>query len=319
MKLVNINRLDEALLLNRQYPIIEGLLSDLIANGISKFQTYIAGHNKVVEQLGLLNYIKAAKELNTSLLDDSSEADDWWQSAISAIDKKHGGRATKKERAMLIAKAKAKIGPIINRDLENTKDRLAALYAQRTGNTDVDKLFEILFNKAGSTPTPRRRSNYAYESRDTYTCVEGIGQTISNALDMLDPKKRVYKGAELIRSGNNGRIATIAISILSQQLDAINTNRKQKTTNKKPPIPSTPLTKKYDMAMFINRCMRDASKQANQDKDEGYWIRRIRAKAKRMGMNIDLRRLPAKPYPKDFDEFREQYGPKPVLKPGQRA
>ncbi|MFA5767819.1 MAG: hypothetical protein WC919_07925, partial [Candidatus Paceibacterota bacterium] len=118
MKSENINRLDEALELDRQYLIIEGLLSDLIATSVSKIQTYIAARDKVVEQLGLRNYINAARDLEVSLLDDSPAADEWWQAAATAVDKKHGGKSTPRERAALIAKIKAKVKPLINRDME---------------------------------------------------------------------------------------------------------------------------------------------------------------------------------------------------------
>jgi len=309
MKLENINRLDEVLELDRQYLVIEGLLSDLIATGVSKIQTYIAARDRVVEQLGLRNYIDAAKDLEVSLLDDSPAADKWWQSAAAAVDKKHGGRSTPRERAALIAKIKAKVEPMINRDMENTEERLATYYAQRTGQDAerVERLFNILF---GDAPGPRNRRHSAYS--------EDIWDKISTGLDMLDPKKRVMRGAQMIRANNNARIATIAISVLSQQLDTINVDRKQQDANKKPPLPSTALTRKYEMAMFINKCMVDASKQANKDKSPGYWVQKIRNKAKRMGMNIAINRMPTRPYPKDFEDFRRQYG-KPVLKPGQKV
>jgi hypothetical protein len=311
MKLENINRLDEALELDRQYLIIEGLLSDLIATGVSKIQTYIAARDKVVEQLGLRNYIDTARDLEVSLLDDSPAAKKWWQAAAAAVDKKHGGKSTPRERAALIAKIKAKIEPLINRDMENTEDRLAAYYAQRTGQDEerVERLFDILFGDRA--PKPRKRRHPAY--------AEDIWDKISTGLDMLDPKKRVMRGAQMIRANNNARIATIAISVLSQQIDAISTGRRLKDSNKQPPpIPSTPLVQKYKIAMFINRCMRDASKSANKNKSPGYWVQKIRDKAKRMGLKIQFNRMPSKPYPTDFDEFRQQYG-KPVLKPGQKV
>jgi hypothetical protein len=311
MKSENINRLDEALELDRQYLIIEGLLSDLIATSVSKIQTYIAARDKVVEQLGLRNYINAARDLEVSLLDDSPAADEWWQAAATAVDKKHGGKSTPRERAALIAKIKAKVKPLINRDMEDTEERLAAYYAQRTGQDEkkVERLFDILFGDRAPKPR-RRRRDYAY--------AEDVWDKVSASLDMLDPKKRVMRGAQMIRANNNARIATIAISILSQQLDTINVDRKLKTANKKPPIPSTQLTQKYEIAMFINKCMRDASKLANKDKDPGYWVQKIRNKAKRMGLKIQFNRMPLKPYPTNFEEFRQQYG-KPVLKPGHKV
>jgi hypothetical protein len=324
MRLEDISRLDEALELDKQYLVIESLLADIIDATKTKFQTYIDGHNKVVEKLGLLHYVKTARQLNVSLLDDSPEANDWWESAVNIINRKHGGKATKKERAELITKARAKIGPMINRDLENTQNKLADLYARRTGNSsaNVDRMFEILFGTSESEKAPkprRRRKSHYYESK---VYEEGWGQTISTAIDMLDPKKRIYKGAEIVRSSNNERIATIAISLLSRQLDTINVDRKLKMANraaKKPPIPATPLTNKYKMAMFINKCMLDASKGINKDKGQEYWMNKIQSKAKRMGVRIRMNHLPAKPYPRDFDEFRQQYGPKPALRPGQRA
>jgi hypothetical protein len=310
MQLENINRLDEALELDRQYLVIEGLLSDLITTSVSKIQTYIAARDKVVEQLGLRNYIDAARDLEVSLLDDSPASEKWWQSAAAAVDKKHGGKSTPKERAVLIAKIKAKVEPLINRDMENTEDRLAAYYAQRTGQDSerVERLFDILFGDKAPRPRKRRRPAYA----------EDIWDKISTGLDMLDPKKRVMRGAQMIRANNNARIATIAISVLSQQLDTINVDRKIQASNKKPPVPSTPLTRKYEMAMFINKCMIDASKQANKDKSPGYWVQKIRNKAKRMGMNITINKMPTQPYPKNFEDFRQQYG-KPVLKPGHKV
>ena len=310
MKAENINRLDESLELDRQYLIIEGLLSDLIATGVSKIQTYIAARDKVVEQLGLKNYVNAARDLEVSLLDDSPIADDWWKSVAAIVDKKHGGKATPKERAALITRIKAKVEPLINRDMENTEDRLAAYYAQKTGQDEarVEQLFDILFG--GRQSKSRKHHRHAY--------AEDIWDKIATGLDMLDPKKRVMRGAQMIRANNNARIATIAISVLSQQLDTINVDRKLKQANKQPPIPSTALTRKYEMAMFINKCMADASKGANKDKSPAYWVRKIRNKAKRMGMGIKINKMPTRPYPKDFDEFRRQYG-KPVLKPGQRV
>jgi hypothetical protein len=311
MKLENINRLDESLELDRQYLIIEGLLSDLIATSVSKIQTYIAARDKVVQQLGLKNYINAARDLEVSLLDDSPEADEWWQSAAAAVDKKHGNKTTPRERAAIVAKIKAKVTPMINRDTEDLEDRLAAYYAQRTGqdNQKVERLFNILFGSEAPKPKKRRRT-HAYS--------EDIFDKISVGLDMLDPKKRVMRGAQMIRANNNARIATIAISILSQQIDTISVDRKLRDSNKQPPIPSTPLTQKYEIAMFINKCMRDASKLANKDKTPGYWVQKIRNKAKRMGLKIQFNKMPSRPYPTDFDEFKRQYG-KPVLKPGQKV
>jgi hypothetical protein len=312
MKLENINRLDESLELGRQYLIIEGLLADLVATSVSKIQTYIAARDKVVQQLGLKNYVDAARDLEVSLLDNSSEADKWWQAAAAAVDKKHGGKSTPKERAAIIAKIKAKVEPIINRDMENTEDRLATYYAKKTGQDSrrVERLFDILFGDSAPKPKRQRRS------RRDYAYSEDIWDKVSSGLDMLDPKKRVLRGAQMIRANNNARVATVAISILSQQFDKINVGRKLNDIGKKPP--PIPLTQKYEMAMFINKCMLDASKHANKDKDPGYWVHKIRNKAKRMGMKITINQLPTQPYPKDFEEFKRQYG-KPVLKPGQKV
>ena len=302
MKLENINRLNEAMELSRQNAIIEGILSDFVASKVSQFQTWVAGHDKEVEHLGLSGFIKAAKNLDVSLLDDLPEADEWWQSVAIAIDKRQGGQATKRQRAAIIAKAKAKIDLVINRDLEDTRSRLEELISTRGSNANVDKLFSILF---GGRAKPRKKARRAYaESRIN----EGFGQTISNALDMLDPQKRLKLGSALIRSSNNARIASIAIPLIANKLDVLRVGRTFKTV-KKPPVPSTPLTRKYEMAMFINKCMADSSKGKYKDKDEEYWLERIRAKAKRMGMKIDIPKLPTQPYPKDFAEFRQKYNP----------
>jgi hypothetical protein len=317
MKLENINRLDEALELNREYLIIEGILSDLVATGITKFQTWVAGHDKVVEQLGMLNYVNAAKELDVSLLDDSPEAEKWWKSAADAINKKHGGKATPRERAELIVKARAKIGPMINRDLEDTEARMAELYAKRTGNNeaDTDKLFAQLFSGASPRPRKRRKTRREY-------AMEGIGQHISTALDMLDPKKRVHKGVQLIRASNNARIATTAISMLSHNIDVINVDRKLRSSNKNQATKTVkekkPLQFKrvYELAMFINKCMAESSKS---NKDEKYWARKVRDYAKKLGIRLKIENLPRRPYPEDFEEFKQKYAPKPVLKPGEKV
>lgn len=319
MKLENINRLDEALELNREYLIIEGILSDLIATGITKFQTWATGHGKVVEQLGMLNYVNAAKELDISLLDDSPEAEKWWKSAVDVINKKHGGKATPKERLGLITKVKAKISPMINRDLEDTEARMAELYAKRTGNSgaDTDRLFASLFGDAAPAPKSRKRR----KTRREYA-MESIGQHIATALDMLDPKKRVHKGVQLIRASNNARIATAAISMLSHDIDVINVDRKLKSSNKNQTTRKTkekkPLQFKrvYELAMFINKCMVESSKS---DKDEKYWTRKVRDYAKKLGIRLKIENLPRRPYPEDFEQFKQKYAPKPVLKPGEKV
>ncbi|MCK9557564.1 MAG: hypothetical protein M0R50_05935 [Candidatus Cloacimonetes bacterium] len=314
MKLENISKLDEDIEVGIQYLVIENLLSDLIATGIAKFQTYAAARDKVAEKLNLSNYIAFAKDMDSSLLDDTPEADKWWKSAVNAINKKHGGLATAQERMELISKVKNKISPSVNRDLENTETRLANFYAQKTGNDNTNQLFDILF---GNAPKTKKKRRHAYaEGVQT----EDLVGSISNALDMLDPKKRVLKGAALIRASHNAKIATLAISLLSLGLDTINTNRKsRKRPSQQTPSQQTPLQKKYEMAMFINRCMVNASKQDNEGKDRKYWLGRIRDKARRMGMRINLPNLPSKPYPKDFEEFKQKYGSKPPLKPGQRV
>ena len=305
MKLQNLNRLDEALELNRQRLVVEGLLDDFVTAGIATAQRWMSSHQDDVKQLGFGSYVKSAKNIGTSLLDDSPEADEWWQGVITAIDRKLGSRTSKKQRLELIAKVKAKIDPVINRDLENVKEKL--MQSSAGGHSAARKLLDTLFDDE-KAPAPKRQRKTRRQYAEESVCREGLGDLISNALDMLDPKKRVIKGASLIRASNNARIAAIAISMLSQHLDSANVARRLKAANRKPPVPKTPLTRKYEMAMFINKCMLDASKAVNKDKPQEFWVRRIKDKAKRIGMTIKFDRLPSKPYPKDFDEFRQKFG-----------
>jgi hypothetical protein len=293
MKLANINRLDEALLLGREELACEGILSDLIGSKVSQFQSWVSGHDKEVERLGLSDFIKAAKALDVSLIDDSPTSDEWWFSLINAISKKYGGYITPKQRAEIIDKARTKADLIVNRDLEDIKSRFETLTKHKRRNAEVDAIFNRLFSRK-----PNRRYT---ESR----IQESLGQSIASALDMLDPQKRIKRGTAMIRASNNARIAAMAIPYVAKQF-----HEKRRFRDKKPKIPSTPLTRKYEMAMYINKCMVDSSKTKYRDKPEKYWLQRINAKARRMGMRIDIPHLPTKPYPIDFGEFKRKYGPK---------
>jgi hypothetical protein len=295
MKLANINRLDDILSLGREELVCEGIISDLIGSKVSQFQSWVSGHDKEVERLGLSDFIKAAKTLDVSLIDDSPESNEWWLSLINAIAKKYGGYITPKQRAEIIDKARTKADLIVNKDLEDVKSRFAALTKHNRRNAEVDEIFNRLF---GIKRKPNRRHYTEGKIQ------ESLGQSIASALDMFDPKKRIKRGAAMIRASNNARIAAMVIPYVAKQF-----HEKRRFRTKKPKIPSTPLTRKYEMAMYINKCMVDSSKTKYRDKPEKYWLQRINAKAKRMGMRIDIPHLPTKPYPTDFNEFKRKYGP----------
>ena len=297
MKLENMNRLDEALGLSRQNAIIEGILSDFVASKVSQFQSWVSGHNKEVEQLGLSGFIKAAKDLDVSLLDDRPEADEWWKSLVTMIDKKQGGHATWRQRAEIVANAKAKIDLVINRDLEDARDRLEQLVSARDSNADVDKLFDTLFG--GRTPKSGRKTRREYATEGKIN--EGLGRTISNALDMLDPKKRIRLGSAMIRSSNNARIAAIAIPMIAKKLDMLNVGKR--FTKRKPT--KKPLEQaRYEIATFINNCMTNSSQAKHKGKSQAYWLGRIRAKAKQLGYRIDMEQLPTQPL--DLEKYKPE-------------
>lgn len=295
--------------------INESVLSDLIARQLAKLQMVVSGHKATVDKLGFGNFVKAAKELDTSLLDDTPESIKWWKSVAAALNNKYGGNAKRKECDELIAAIKKEISPYINRDIENNEKHAEAEYKRKTGNDDEELLNAIYGQRAPHKRKPRKVRTEGYVN-------ENIGQTISHAIDMLDPQKRIQLGAKWMRASNNARIATMAISMIAQKIDAINVNSRLKAMQKQR---STPITKpsqkpiannnkiiqqKFTIAQFINKCLILSKTKKYRNKPNEFWLDRIISFAYKEGIQLNKNklRLPSKPYPDNFAAFKKQQG-----------
>lgn len=342
MKLQDINRLDEAIALHRANQIVEGILSDIVASGVTSMQTWLKGHGKTVEQLGLQGLVAAARKLNVSLLDDSEEANAWWKSAFDAFQAKHGYKITKGDRLKLITSIKAKIEPEVNRDLEDVKKRLEDVAAQRSkqgkSSFDVSKLYKAVFGDE-EEPAPRRRRSRR-ELADVEegkvikgVYVEGLADTISNALDVLDPNKRAMKGAALIRASNNAKIAAAAINILARELPGLHAKRAgadSKRQERKGAAEAAERAElktketfdlKFKVAKALNSWIKKfyEYKDAHARHDPEYdpkehseqWLISVHDYIeKEFGVNIHLKKVPSNYYPTNKRAFRKQYAPK---------
>jgi len=327
MKLCDINRLDEALALHRTHQLEEGMISDLVAAGVSRMQIWLKGHGKAAEELGLQNYIYAAKKLDVSLLDDNPEANEWWAALFNAFQQKHGYKTSKGDRENLIAKIKTKLEPEVNRDLEDIKKRLEELAKQQSdrgkSTSEIAKLFKAIFGDEEEKPPPRRRRGRS--RRDLVgeveegkivnsLYIEGLADSISNALDVFDPKKRTMKGAALIRSSNNAKIAAAAITMLVpelRRLHAEKTGRTDKSRRSREAKKARELQAKreeeslrlkFEIAQYINNIL-DENGPLN-----GFQLRVLRKSIRnKFNVDIDLKHSPGR-YPDDFEDFKNKYG-----------
>ena len=320
MKLEYLNRLDEVVAINEDF-IIEGLFNDIVTACLTRSTRWLTGKDEIVKHLGLTNFVNTAKEITgSSLLDETPETDKWWHSLIAAIDKLFGSRTSKKRRIELVAKVKEKIAPSINKDREVISNKLP-------DNRETAKIMDILFGNSEKPKSKRRRPHFESKIYE-----EGLGNLVGNALDMLDPKKRLQKGVALVRASNNARIAAMAIDLISRQLESDSVGRKLRTIGKKPRAKKIEkatdakvvdkIDRLYEFAKIINQAMRIASKQENRDKNEKYWLGVVNSEAKKRNLGMrPLTKLPQKPYPEDFEEF-EKIVPnkyKPPLRRGEKV